>query len=503
MVILVLTRLPWLSKILYDFDSIAFARGLEHFDVSVHSPHPPGYALYIALGKLSQLFLLDPNRAFVWISVLSSAITIGLFYVLGRRFLSRETGLIASGLLITSPLFWTFGEVCVPYTFSALFSCLIALLIRSGIQGRERHFFLAGAAIGLGSGFRPEILIVMSPLWLYSIRNLTWRKIALALFLSAACFALWFLPSVILSNGWDPFLEAVKIQKMAIWSQGILVNLSKILFYTLWGLGAGCLFLPLAVLRLSALKSEFFFFLLWILPYVLLATFVGFGQPGMLLVILPPVILLISMGLSLLFFPGTDSVLDKRLIFKRRIRVTVVLLPVLLGNILLFTKAPFLSPRGFLEDKASFVDKVDTELFLLSGKGIKFTDRYYGNVISFVRREFDPSETLIFTNFKGWAYASYYLRSYRIHNYFCFYGPKDGKTYYVPEGNMSIPSGVKYIVLFNGDKHSIHFQDTLSPYNRNEGITRSSRISDAFEIQFLNVSGKKTIHFQPGGFWAS
>ena len=464
---------------------------------------PPGYDLYIALGKLSQIFLLDPNRTFVWISVLSSAITIGLVYALGRRLLSRETGLIASVLLITSPLFWTFGEVCVPYTFSALFSCLIALFIRSGIQGRERYFFFAGAAIGLGSGFRPEILIVMSPLWLYSIRDLTWRKISLALFISAACFALWFLPSVILSNGWDPFLEAVKTQNKAIWSQGIFVNVSKILFYTVWGLGAGCVFLPFAALKMPALKSEFFFFLVWILPYVLLTTLVGFGQPGMLLVILPPVILLVSMGLSLLLFPKTDGILDKRLVFRRRIRGCAVLLPLLLGNILIFTKAPFLSPKGFLEDKASFADKVNTELFLLSGKGIKFTDRYYGNVISFIRREFDPSETLIFTNFKGWAYASYYLRSYRIHNYFCFYGPKDGKTYYVPEGELSIPSGVKSIVLFNGDKHSIHFQDTLGPFNRSEGITRSSRISDDIEIQFLNVSGKKTIHFQPGGFWVS
>src|SRR5436190_23665400 len=42
-----------LPHTLEDMDSINFALGVEKFDVSAHRPHPPGYPVYIALGKIS------------------------------------------------------------------------------------------------------------------------------------------------------------------------------------------------------------------------------------------------------------------------------------------------------------------------------------------------------------------------------------------------------------------------------------------------------------------
>ena len=37
---------------LEDLDSVNFALGVRHFDVAQHQPHPPGYPLFIALGKV-------------------------------------------------------------------------------------------------------------------------------------------------------------------------------------------------------------------------------------------------------------------------------------------------------------------------------------------------------------------------------------------------------------------------------------------------------------------
>ena len=42
------TRSHWLD----DWDSVNFAFGLDDFDVTKHWPHPPGYPVYIAAGKL-------------------------------------------------------------------------------------------------------------------------------------------------------------------------------------------------------------------------------------------------------------------------------------------------------------------------------------------------------------------------------------------------------------------------------------------------------------------
>jgi hypothetical protein len=46
-------HLPFLAASLDDIDSINFALGIRHFDPAEHRPHPPGYPLYIALGKVA------------------------------------------------------------------------------------------------------------------------------------------------------------------------------------------------------------------------------------------------------------------------------------------------------------------------------------------------------------------------------------------------------------------------------------------------------------------
>lgn len=36
----------------YNWDSSQFERGVEHFDISRHQPHPPGYPLWILASKV-------------------------------------------------------------------------------------------------------------------------------------------------------------------------------------------------------------------------------------------------------------------------------------------------------------------------------------------------------------------------------------------------------------------------------------------------------------------
>src|SRR5262245_55331264 len=44
-------HLPFLPPSLEDIDSINFALGLRDFDPAQHQPHPPGYPVFIALGR--------------------------------------------------------------------------------------------------------------------------------------------------------------------------------------------------------------------------------------------------------------------------------------------------------------------------------------------------------------------------------------------------------------------------------------------------------------------
>ena len=46
-------HLPALAPNLEDVDSINFALGLREFDPARHQPHPPGYPVFIAMGRVS------------------------------------------------------------------------------------------------------------------------------------------------------------------------------------------------------------------------------------------------------------------------------------------------------------------------------------------------------------------------------------------------------------------------------------------------------------------
>ena len=52
-VIFALAHLPFLATSLEDIDSVNFALGVRDFDVATHRPHPPGYPVYIFLGKIA------------------------------------------------------------------------------------------------------------------------------------------------------------------------------------------------------------------------------------------------------------------------------------------------------------------------------------------------------------------------------------------------------------------------------------------------------------------
>ena len=51
--IFLVAHLAFLPPTLEDLDSMNFALGVRDFDPSKHQPHPPGYPVFIALGKLS------------------------------------------------------------------------------------------------------------------------------------------------------------------------------------------------------------------------------------------------------------------------------------------------------------------------------------------------------------------------------------------------------------------------------------------------------------------
>src|SRR5438445_13725936 len=69
------SRWPYRACMLYNWDAVQFALALREFDVAKHQPHPPGYLLYVALGRLLNASLGDPNMAYVTLAMLIRADT--------------------------------------------------------------------------------------------------------------------------------------------------------------------------------------------------------------------------------------------------------------------------------------------------------------------------------------------------------------------------------------------------------------------------------------------
>ena len=74
-VLTLLSRWPYRARMLYNWDAVQFALALREFDVAKHQPHPPGYLLYVGLGRLLNIPLADPNLAYVALAMLFSAAT--------------------------------------------------------------------------------------------------------------------------------------------------------------------------------------------------------------------------------------------------------------------------------------------------------------------------------------------------------------------------------------------------------------------------------------------
>ena len=82
------------SHYLYDLDSVNFALGMDRFDPRVHQPHPPGYYLYIALGRLLNTVLHDANLALVLLSIVASCGVVIVIYQMALRLVWPECGAI-------------------------------------------------------------------------------------------------------------------------------------------------------------------------------------------------------------------------------------------------------------------------------------------------------------------------------------------------------------------------------------------------------------------------
>src|SRR5690349_4241940 len=89
----VITRLPFMTRTLYAFDSANYALAVRDFyNVAFHQPHPPGYPLYVFFARVIDVFVHDANRALILEELAWSVLAVVATGMMGRALYGRALG---------------------------------------------------------------------------------------------------------------------------------------------------------------------------------------------------------------------------------------------------------------------------------------------------------------------------------------------------------------------------------------------------------------------------
>ena len=205
-----ITLLPFIPPYLYSFDSVNLALALKDFDPTRNQPQPPGYPFFVAEARLLYPLFGTPERTFAVLGLLISGLSVAMLYQLGKRMFSPRIGLMAAALLLVNPVFW-FSALTSPLRpHLALISVLVAYFCWRAVCGEPRYFYAASMALGLGSGFRPELLLFLFPLWAWTAWQCRPRAMGFirGAFLLGVTTLLWVVVLVTASGGVAPMIRA-------------------------------------------------------------------------------------------------------------------------------------------------------------------------------------------------------------------------------------------------------------------------------------------------------
>jgi hypothetical protein len=166
-----ITRLPFISHKLFEFDSIDFAVATFRFSLEQVTPHFPGYILHILFAKFLLLFIGDVNLAFVSISILLSIGSVLFLWRAGAALRGERVGVICAVLWLFTPIFWFYGEVATSYIYEAFFASAFLYLGISLLKNPERKFlvYLLFITLSLATGARQSSILFFTPCVIYLI----------------------------------------------------------------------------------------------------------------------------------------------------------------------------------------------------------------------------------------------------------------------------------------------------------------------------------------------
>jgi len=415
---IVVTRWLFKSQYLFHWDSIQFVMALENFDVSRHQPHPPGYVLYVYLGKLFNYLVEDPNLAFILLGIIASVLGLVFTFFFARAAFGKATAYIAALFYTFNPLVWFHGLVAEVYILEMMFVLLFGFLAYRYYR-RESILGLISMVLVLGllGATRQSAEVVMSPLFVFVLfaHKTSVKKWLAALAGLVVVNLAWFIPVLALSGGWSSYFIALNALTRATiiyeyvnngWD-ALLNNFGAMLTVLKQAFLPGLLILAVAVLPFVAQESKakykinqslVWFWLMAILPGILIMPIILMRNPGYMLSVASLLIILVALAVVFLV----------KVTARWRSRLANLAMTVLIAGTLVFEVGNFFT-LGF------------SSLYYLSASldSVRKVDEYAADIMQTLRDRFNPTESVIWIPgdyvFFGVRHFQYYLPEFEIY----------------------------------------------------------------------------------------
>jgi Dolichyl-phosphate-mannose-protein mannosyltransferase len=476
-VITIITRIPFASNYLYHWDSVNMAFGIQHFDVLNGAPQFPGYIVYILLAQFVNGLLHNEQTTMVLISVISSGLAAAVLFYLGRDMFNPIVGIIAALFLMTSPLFWFYGEIALPHALDLLVVTLSAWMLYRVMNGQTRWLWWTTVLLGLVCGFRQQDLLFLAPLALFAGYRIGIIKIIQVLILGALVCLAWFIPLMVYSNGIQTYLRGSSDFTASFMNSTSLLSgagtfglkrniVEKLIPYTLyaWSLAALLALYWLARLpgswRNWLTNRKVWFLILWITPVLAFYAFIHMGQQGLVFVFMPALWLVSAAGLYVLLAARPAALLVS----------TAVLVLVSAGIFVLLPTYP-------LGENAPK---------LLTYATLRESDQSWSNKIALVEANFAPENTLLLA--ANWRHVEFYLSDY---HYAAF---TVGSKYELTEGEpvgadyTNQPVSAAQLGLTPGqDWNVVLMDDELQAFASDPSSLQQMTMPDGFTLSYFTI----------------
>jgi len=440
MVIGVISRLPFQSRILHHWDSVNFALALDHFDVRLHQPHPPGtFVLYILSGRFFNLFIDDGNRSLVWVSMIATGFAAAAIFLLASSWADRRQAIVVSLLMLTSPLVWFQGEVALSYMLEFFWSLLIVYACLRAKRVSRGWLFVSALLIGLAGGIRPNTPFFLFPLWLFVLaggvraKAYSAKHAIIAFGLIAVGVSIWAIPMISMSGGMAAYFETLnwwreQHTESSATAQDFILRIIRIAVFMSYALGAALL--PVVIVLLKdwrRLKEKILCdwraqaLCVWILPGLAYYIFIHVQQSGHIFTIMPAVILL----------AGFSVVRSGHLLSRYNRHALVIVTSIVVASNALF----------FLFGPADIFGASRVTLIPPTRAAIQDYDGFVSARLDAIRRSFSADDTVVIAGSRNFRIPDYYLQEYQ--------NPSLSHT--LGEEFITLPNHIHALVFFDDE----------------------------------------------------